>query len=281
MFPIQYDNGNYTVKLHEDGTKERLTYDTFLEASFPESIDLKITNRCDLGCPYCYENSVKKGKHANLDKVFNNLSSLPPGVEIAIGGGNPFIHPKLIPFLRLLKQQGLIANITINAKHINYFEDALDLLSIYRLLYGIGVSYDGKHWYDSPNTVYHMIAGIHTWREIYKVIKQNRKVLILGYKLFGRGRKFHNNETIENIQLLKENLWKFLGTGIVSFDNLAIEQLEVKTHFTKEGWNKFYMGDDGKFTMYYDGVKQEYATSSISKNRIKAKKNVVKVFKKL
>jgi hypothetical protein len=55
---------------------------------------------------------------------------------------------------------------------------------------------------------------------------------------------------------------------VISFDNLAIEQLDVKRLFTNKGWDKFYMGDDGRFTMYVDGIKQKYAQTSRSHNRI-------------
>jgi hypothetical protein len=53
----------------------------------------------------------------------------------------------------------------------------------------------------------------------------------------------------------------------VSFDNLAIKQLEVRNIMSAEDFNHFYMGDDGQFTMYVDTVKQEYAVSSVSTER--------------
>ena len=45
----EYINGNYTVKIYEDGTKIRETKEDEFISSFPESIDLKITNRCNMG----------------------------------------------------------------------------------------------------------------------------------------------------------------------------------------------------------------------------------------
>ena len=64
-------------------------------------------------------------------------------------------------------------------------------------------------------------------------------------------------------------LIKYIGKTILSFDNLAIEQLNIKRLFTDQGWNDFYMGDDFSFTMYIDAVKQEYAQTSRSKKRTK------------
>ena len=54
---------------------------------------------------------------------------------------------------------------------------------------------------------------------------------------------------------------------MVSFDNLAIEQLDVKRLFTNKGWDKFYMGDDFCSTMYIDAIKQNYAPTSRSSDR--------------
>lgn len=46
-----YKNGNYTVKFNlKDGTKIRENDLDFFDAEFPESMDLKITNRCSNNC---------------------------------------------------------------------------------------------------------------------------------------------------------------------------------------------------------------------------------------
>ena len=49
---------------------------------------------------------------------------------------------------------------------------------------------------------------------------------------------------------------------VVSFDNLAIEQLEVQRLMSREEWDEFYMGDDGSMTYYIDMVEQKFARSS-------------------
>jgi hypothetical protein len=73
---------------------------------------------------------------------------------------------------------------------------------------------------------------------------------------------------MHNIKELKENLPMFIKRGYfsnISFDNLAILQLDVKELLFKdneEEWSKFYMGDDGGFTMYIDAVNYKYAKNS-------------------
>ena len=50
-----YKNGNYTVRINLDnGTKIRENDLDFLEASTVESMDIKITNKCDMGCKFCF-----------------------------------------------------------------------------------------------------------------------------------------------------------------------------------------------------------------------------------
>ena len=49
---------------------------------------------------------------------------------------------------------------------------------------------------------------------------------------------------------------------MVSFDNLAIEELSVKRLLSENEWNEFYMGDDGTMTYYIDMVERKFARSS-------------------
>ena len=60
---------------------------------------------------------------------------------------------------------------------------------------------------------------------------------------------------------------KYFGKCLVSFDNLAIEQLNIKRFFTEEGWNMFYQGDDFSLSMYIDAVEQKFAPTSRSSER--------------
>ena len=62
---------------------------------------------------------------------------------------------------------------------------------------------------------------------------------------------------------LKENLGNIIEHfKVVSFDNLAIEQLEVQRLMSREEWDEFYMGDDGSMTYYIDMVEQKFSRSS-------------------
>lgn len=85
-----YQNGNYDVKIYSDGTKVRTTEDDEFIAQFPENIDCKITNKCDMGCAFCHENSVVDGLHGNINHPI--LSTLHPGQEIACLDGETIVY---------------------------------------------------------------------------------------------------------------------------------------------------------------------------------------------
>ncbi len=270
----KYNNGNTTVTIMSDGTKVR-EYENTPEILHPESIDVKITNYCDMGCKFCHESSTTNGVHGDLSKLLEVISVLPAGVELAIGGGNPLSHPDLVEFLQELKSRGIIANITINQGHLKTYQDMILYLIKDNLVKGVGISITSNNFtYIKPileatnNVVYHLIAGVNKIEVVEKLIELGEcKVLVLGYKLFGFGVKYYTPEVDAELKRWYKALPAFIGKCTLSFDNLAIEQLKVKRLFTHDGWNKFYMGDDFCFTMYIDAVKQEYAPTSRSDKR--------------
>ena len=282
----KYNNGNYTVEIYDDGTKIRETEEETFEASFPENIDIKITNKCLNNCDFCFESSSPEGKHGNLNVDF--IKSLHPYTELAIGGGNPLSHPDLHEFLKVLKENKIIANITIRQ---NVFLNNLELLKYYtdnKLLYGIGVSLIEptdefiKEIQQFPNAVIHTIAGLLTKEQLIKLFNKKLKVLILGYKTRGKGENYKHEfekDIFINIEFLKQNILKLTPLfKVVSFDNLAIEQLELQKQINPKVWEEFYMGDDGKHTMYVDLVKQTFSKNSLSEERFELMSNIEDMF---
>lgn len=284
---ISYKNNNYTVNLYFDGTKERI-FDETPDPFFPESIDCKITNYCDAKCSFCHEESTIYGQHGDVNKLLSVLSELPAGIEIAIGGGSAQSHPQFNFFVESLANAGLIANLTINQKHLGQDFDKLKDLIINKKIYGVGISYNSSSYIEdikkyleiSDNIVFHFILGINKLEDIDYLnnvcssMGKKCKILFLGYKHFGFGINYYvKNSNIEsNKKKWYQHLGKYFSNQnlVLSFDNLAIDQLNVKRFFTKEGWDIFYMGDEFTHSMYIDGVNQQYApTSTESKiNRV-------------
>lgn len=268
-----YVNGNTIVAIYNDGSKERyLPDDVPASPEFPESIDLKITNRCDLGCVMCHECSTPDGTHADLNDPI--LDSLHPYTELAIGGGNPLEHPGLYDFLQRMYGKGIICNITVNAVHFMKHIDYLYRLDDIGLIHGLGISVPSvipAGFYDAvrkfPNAVIHTIAGL-TPMEVYrKLSDRDLNLLILGYKNKGRGEKLLHHKIVdiaETTRKLEDIVMSFpqhfKGVG---FDNLAVLQLNMKDKLTQQQWDNLYLGDDGEFTMYIDLVNHRASASSI------------------
>lgn len=285
-----YKNGNYNVALFEDGTKIRYNKENDLIPDFPESMDMKITNYCPYGCPQCHENSSPEGKYG---KILHHpfIKTLHKGTELALGGGAVTFHPDLIPFLEELKEYGIFPSITINQQE--FFKSKIDFLYNNNLIYGLGISFtsfDYDLWNEAlqyPNMVVHLIAGYHDKSVFEWFAHKKAKILILGYKNWGRGREYrkNNKEQIGKKILEVEKLLPHLieNCKVVSFDNLAIKQLNVQKFMDRKDWEQYYMGDDGQYTLYVDMVEEKCAKSSTSEERFplsdfdKLWKNVKKV----
>ena len=283
-----YKNGDYFVTILEDGTKIRHNDLPYFTPEAPESMDLKITNQCDMMCPFCHEKSTPTGVHGDiLGMPF--IDTLLPYTEIAIGGGNPLSHPDLIPFLWELKDKKIIANMTVNQVHFGRNFELIKELCENKLIHGIGVSLTAatpdfiEKVETLPNAVIHVIYGVTPMREIEELYGRGLKILVLGYKDFGRGEAFiRENDLREEFKKMYDGLDTMMKNfKVLSFDNLAIRQLEVGRLMSQEEWDTFYMGDDGQFTMYVDAVNKEFAVSSTSKERWPVIGDIQSMFKKV
>lgn len=266
-----YKNGNFTTKIFSDGTKIRETEDDEFIPDFAENMDIKISNYCDMGCKFCHEGSTKNGRHGDvLNQKF--IETLHQYQEVALGGGDATSHPDLIPFLHKLKDRKVIVNMTVNQQHFEQKQELIKKLVDEKLIYGLGVSLVNPTdefislIQQYPNAVIHVINGILKPSDVEMLSDKNLKMLILGYKQLRRGGEWYS-EDHENIIIkqmwLKENLGGIIERfKVVSFDNLAIDQLEVKRLMSQEEWDEFYMGDDGSMTYYIDMVEQKFARSS-------------------
>lgn len=267
----RYKNGNFVTTILSDGTKIRETKDDEFIPSFAENMDVKICNYCDMGCKFCHEGSTINGKFGNiLNEKF--IDTLHPYQEIAIGGGDATSHPDLIPFLQKLKERKVITNMTVNQIHFEKKQELIKKLVDEKLIYGLGVSLVNptKHFIELikqySNAVIHVINGVLKPSDIKALENNNLKMLILGYKHLRRGNEYFEEEQKDievKQQWLYENLEDIIQKfKVVSFDNLAIEQLDVKRLLTQEEWDEFYMGRDSEFTYYIDMVEKKFAKSS-------------------
>lgn len=267
---------------------------------FPDSIDLKITNKCSWACPYCHESSTKDGESFDYNKTIKILSQLPElPIEIAIGGGDVLDAPDFKKLVRWLNDRGNKTRATVNMKDVlkrrKAFENSLKDVE------AVGISLDSlpefiKNWEgkDSLNCtihgqndlfvqdkayVAHIIAGVFPYKDLETLFDASDAVpiLILGYKQWGRAK---DTPLPKDLEKFKETLWeliikmknesydRFACGRTIGFDNLALEQLDIKSLLPEDEWQRIYMGDEGGHSMYIDAVKGEYAMTSRSEDRV-------------
>ena len=275
-----YKNGNYNVRLLADGTKIRETNEDEFIPAFAENCDCKITDKCDGGCPFCYEGCTPNGKHGDILN-YKFLDTLHPYTELAING-NDMSHPDLVPFLEKLKEKKVVANMTVNQIHFERHQDIIRDLVDRELIHGLGVSLkEPTEEFVSlvktyPNAVIHVINGILRPSDVELLADNGLKMLILGYKQLRRGVDWYDTDH-ENIVVrqmwLHENLEELLNHfSVVSFDNLAIEQLEPKRFLSDEFYQTHNLGDDGLMgeqtsaSYYVDLVENVFARNSCDVN---------------
>jgi len=272
----RYINGNYQVTLYDDGTKVRVSPDGEFKPKFPETIDVNISNQCPHQCPFCYISATPNGEHGSLFGAFRMLD-VPKGVELAL---NYAEHPDLYDFLCSYKNE-LVINLTINSKSLSNPDTLLKIQHWLdnKLIHGLGISVNTDDDYTLPvsdNIVFHVIAGITPLSTIDLLVASQRKILILGYKPLGRAKPEIPDLTAYQSQL---DAWLKANFGIISFDNLALEQLKVKDKVSTTVWEVHFMGQEGEFSLYIDTVMRSFSISSLSQAKVPLmKKNIKEVF---
>lgn len=121
----------------------RLFSDNPTIAPWPELADISISNYCTQNCEYCYRDSNIYGKVMSLNDyiyVLDALTNKKYGsvFQIALGGGEPLLHPDIINILKTTKEHGVIANYTTNGTH--FTKDILQATKKY--CGAIAISYD-------------------------------------------------------------------------------------------------------------------------------------------
>lgn len=271
----KYKNGNTHTTLYNDGTKEHFTKDDDFKFDFAESCDIQISQCCDNGCEFCYYGCTPKGAHGKLTgwKFFETMH---PYTEIAINLQCP-IPDDILSFLWEMHSRKVIVNVTVNQNHFmrsdirKFLREAISD----GLIKGVGISLTDptqKDFIDMvkqyQNIVIHVIAGITPLKDIRYLMGHGLKLLILGYKKLERGEKYYNHSSAlvdDNIKQFEKELDEIIdGFKVVSFDNLAIEQLHIRDRLSDKEWEMFYGGDDGTVTFFIDLVKGVFARNSLS-----------------
>jgi hypothetical protein len=117
---------NYKA-LYVNGKTLRRAIDPSLpitELRYPEFYDVKITDRCDGRCSYCYQDSSIGSSHfknvpEKIRSFFGKMDGNQRPFQVAIGGGEPTLHPEFYEICKTFKEIGIDPNYTTNGLHLH------------------------------------------------------------------------------------------------------------------------------------------------------------------
>ena len=283
-----YQNGNASIEIQSNGTRI-INFDGELQLEYPLNIDIRVSEKCSMGfnpatntsrCAFCHESARVDGNVADFDILLNKLAGLPAGIELAIGvnqWNKQFEH-----FLQVTKDRGWIVNATVNHGHLLRDYKAINNAIQQKMIYGVGISYrkefplERLSLIQSDNVVLHVIAGIDDIEDVRQLSQTGiKKLLILGEKDFGFNINKVNLDSVNHKNWYRKTVTLLDDFEVVSFDNLALEQINFKRFITDEHWNSAYQGEH---SMYINAVSGYFAPSSRSNEKTNWDKMSLKEF---
>lgn len=291
-----YKNGNAIITIKSDGTRiVRYPENEELKLEYPLNIDIRLSNRCPLGynpetkqesktCSFCHESATTNGAIADFNKLKNVLDVIPSGMSIELAIGLNEIRPDktdakgIFDFFEWAHyEKGFIINTTINQLSIASSQSDTSKLMEYidkGIISGVGISFRSLDKFKNktlqklieyPHTVVHVINGIDKFDDVLKLHEYNvKKLLILGEKNFGFNVNMFNdlNHVIGRKYWFENLAQLFPLYKVISFDNLGLEQLDIKRFVKDEQlWDLLYQGEH---SFYINAVDEYFSPSSRS-----------------
>lgn len=286
---IRYDAMNelYTIFNSWNGTKRRISFagtkshelgPDMIKLQAPELVDIKITNKCHTpkACaPYCYQASHGKGQHGSWDDIKRYLDVLAAHdvFEVAIGGGEPTMHPNFAEIVTYAAQVNIKPNFTTRSfawlqqpaavsavkKHVGAFavsvntkQDVTDAIAALK-----GTDFKVSGW--NKKVMFQHVLGsvsIEDFEELVdEIASHGAGLTLLGYKITGRGKNImpHGYYAWFNI-VRKAEIEVGIDTKLAQeFESLLIAADVPRYLFSV---------NEGSHSMYIDTVKQTMGPSS-------------------
>ena len=125
MVRIDLDSNYKSVFFNGKTVRQRIDSSKPVSApKFAEIEDVAINSKCFANCSYCYTSATKSGNNFDdvvgkaLD-VWGSVSQNERPFQIAIGGaGESTIHPDWVPFVKTVREMGIVPNYTTNGMHL-------------------------------------------------------------------------------------------------------------------------------------------------------------------
>ena len=286
------DKDYWTIFSPENGYKVRLSFDFNSVApeksTIPELIDIKLTDYCPYECTFCYQGSTKEGRHVDTEsfkEIINQLHEY--GVfEIALGGGEPTLHPHFDELINYINEKNIVVNITTRnttwiKKYIDELFEGFSNFGYKPKIKAVAISTEDTEIIDQIDTYinkvsrkerrryvsideikkhiqFQYIVGINEKLEsiLLKCIFDQYRVTLLGYKTTNRGSllKPKKEEWMKVVQKLG---W---GRSCVGIDTVLAKECEGI--MSKEFDRLLLEKHEGRFSCYIDAVNYKIGPSS-------------------
>ncbi len=296
--------GWWTLFNRLNGSKIRVSFDladvSKVRPSAPELVDMKITDYCDIGCSFCYQNSTIEGKHANFNKIKLVIDELAENkvFEIAFGGGETTQHPDFLEILKYARSRHIVPNFT--TKSLKWMEDkkyAKDVIeSCGAFAYSVKSLAGLKKFINAlsklhiprninpcslnqidPTINIQYVMGTSTLDELSEMLlfieKLPLNVTLLGYKNVGRGSSFKPYNYDGWINILKSFRHFGIDTALAAEFEEELKRENIPSYM--------YHIEEGTFSMYIDAVANVAGPSSYHISRLQTFTTVNDTWKKI
>jgi hypothetical protein len=279
--------GYWSIFNKHNGTKIRFCFQhgpkkmAPAKAYAPELVDLKITDRCNCGCNFCYQESTPDGKHADMKMLSRAINAMAQHkvFEVAIGGGDPTTHPHFHELLEKCAKNGITPNFSTrdhewldNPVNRDVFQKCGGAIAIsagdpftvrrvgaQKLLYRL----------DRGRAAIHYVMGTRSLSTLEDMLRACHEVhlpiVLLGYKKIGtKAAKFAAGWGMNKIDGWEDILIKLREEGKCPRVSVDTALLEAQPQaFQKMGIpDILMMPQEGTFSMYVDAVEGKAGPSS-------------------
>lgn len=261
------------------GAKTRVTVNSSVEperATVPELVDVKINDYCPFACKFCYQDSTADKGHASendLHYLFDELGQHKV-FEVALGGGEPTMHPNFINILKSARDKGIVPNFT--TKNIGWLRDQVQCAQIMKHAGAFAFSVEKAEEIEniaalvnvnqiskSRVNIQIVMGTIDEWsfsKMIEACYHAKINLTLLGYKTTGRGSEFKPKSYTWWLKVI-EKLRKENKVFNICIDTAIAKEYEQE--ILDSGIPKYvFETTEGKFSMYVDAVAKKVGPSS-------------------
>lgn len=232
------------------------------KSATPELVDVKITDHCPFGCSYCYQGSTPAGKHADagaLHAVARELRKRQVW-EVALGGGEPTMHPEFLDILQVFVDEHVVPNFT--TRSTKWMESPIRARRIMSLVGGVAFSVDtakdveryaaaiddaGLNLdYNRRPFSFQYVVGTgdeHALVDVARAVKNtDHRLTLLGYKTTGRGNSLTPYEVNWAAVLKDLEMYQVsIDTALAQRSQRMLQGVDPRSYFTQEGKHSCYI----------------------------------------